>query len=232
MARLAATMAHEINIPLESARNPVNLADGARGGEASDGVFGIGGTGAGTGLADRAPDAGFYRETAVAGPVDLGELAEPVLAMHENKLRPKDIGQEKRLQPCPAATILAGGIRQVMAILISNAANAVRQGGRIRFTLAHCHAPDGVQIVVEDDGPGIAARGRERLFEPFFTTKKRRGHRPGLWVSREVRTPHGGKPEFAERHGPDGLRTAFIATLPLNGLIASEDPGEVGTTTA
>lgn len=237
-ARLAATMAHEINNPLESVGNLVYLAQTAPGTPADV-----------AGYLERAEQElgrvsliarqtlGFYRETAEAGPVDIMALVEQVLAMHENKLRSKGIEVETRLEACPAVTALGGEVRQVVANLISNAADAVGHGGRIRVTLARTAKPDAVRIVVEDDGPGVLAKDRERLFEPFFTTKKDVGTGLGLWVSKEIMTRHGGSLEFAERNGTEAMRTAFIATLPLNGLgtgeePADEDSGEVETATA
>jgi len=232
-ARLAATMAHEINNPLEAVGNLVFLARAVP--SLPQEVAGY------LEMAEQElarvsliarQTLGFYRETSEAGPVDVGELVRSVLAMHDNKLRAKEIVLQTRLERCPEATVLGGEIRQVIANLISNAADAVGPGGKIRVTLAHCAEPAGVQIVVEDDGPGIAVRDRGRLFEPFFTTKKNVGTGLGLWVSREIMTRHGGTLDFEERNGPEGMRTAFIATLPLNGLLASEDSGEMETTTA
>ena len=49
-----------------------------------------------------------------------------------------------------------------------------------------------VQMLIEDDGPGIADENKERIFEPFFTTKKDVGTGLGLWVSREIVERHGG----------------------------------------
>ena len=232
-ARLAATMAHEINNPLEAVGNLVFLARMVP--SVPEDVTGY--------LVAAEQELsrvsliarqtlGFYRETAEAEPVDVSDLIQSVLAMHENKLRSKEIQVETRLQPCPPVTVLAGEIRQMIANLISNAADAVRAGGRIRVTLAHCADPDGVRMVVEDDGPGIAAKDRVRLFEPFFTTKKDVGTGLGLWVSREIMTRHGGTLDFEEPGGPGALRTAFIATLPLHGLVTSEDPGEIQAATA
>lgn len=232
-ARLAATMAHEINNPLEAVGNLVylarlspNLPDDVGGylSAAEQELVRVS-------LIAR-QTLGFYRETAEAGPADLGELVRSVLAMHENKLRAREIVVETELAPCPPVVVLGGEIRQVLANLISNAADAVGTGGRIRVSLRYGASPGCVQIVVEDDGAGIAARDRERLFEPFFTTKKDVGTGLGLWVSREIMTRHGGTLEFEERNGAGSMRTAFIATMPLHGLTTSQDSEDIETATA
>jgi signal transduction histidine kinase len=76
-----------------------------------------------------------------------------------------------------------------------------------------------VQLVVEDDGPGIAAEYAERIFEPFFTTKKDVGTGFGLLVIKEIIERHGGSIHLHPR-GDDGRGAAFIILLPC----ASEVP--------
>ena len=75
---------------------------------------------------------------------------------------------------CPAVHGLAGELKQVMANLVSNAADAVAIGGTIWVGLECVETLAGlyVQVTVGDDGPGIAENIRARIFEPFFTTKK------------------------------------------------------------
>ena len=232
-ARLAATMAHEINNPLESVGNLVYLARTAPDAPAEVLEY--------LGKAEQElgrvsliarQTLGFYRESREAGPVEVGSLVESVLAMHENKLRSKNIEVETRIEACPAVAGLGGEIRQVVANLISNAADAVLEGGKVRVTVARTIEPDGVQIVVEDNGPGVPAGVRERLFEPFFTTKKDVGTGLGLWVSREIMIRHGGNLRFEDRGALASMRTAFLATLPLNGLGMASEPGRAETATA
>jgi hypothetical protein len=50
-----------------------------------------------------------------------------------------------------------------------------------------------VQVLIEDDGPGIGAEHKDRTFELFFTTKKDVGTGLGLWVTKEIIARHGGK---------------------------------------
>jgi signal transduction histidine kinase len=56
-----------------------------------------------------------------------------------------------------------------------------------------------VQVLIEDDGPGIGAEHRDRIFEPFFTTKKDVGTGLGLWVTKEIVDRHGGSIEVHSR---------------------------------
>ena len=85
-------------------------------------------------------------------------------------------------------------MNQVVANLISNAADAVAQNGVITIRLA-CKENIGgpvVHLAVEDDGPGVTEENAERIFEPFFTTKKDVGTGLGLWVVKEIVERHGG----------------------------------------
>jgi signal transduction histidine kinase len=101
--------------------------------------------------------------------------------------------------------------------LISNAADAVPHGGTIRVAIL-CHEYDdskSLQILVEDDGPGIAPEYREHIFEPFFTTKKDVGTGLGLWVTKEIIERHSGTVEVHSRNGTGLSGTTFSITLPV-----------------
>jgi two-component system, NtrC family, sensor kinase len=80
-------------------------------------------------------------------------------------------------------------LRQVLANLVRNAAEAAGPGGRVTVRVAE--DPDRVRVEVEDTGPGIDEAAAARLFEPFFTTKDR-GTGLGLAVSRAIARAHGG----------------------------------------
>jgi len=99
-------------------------------------------------------------------------------------------------------------IRQVIANLVRNAAEAAGPGGRVSIALS---ATEGeARASVRDSGPGLDARARDRLFEPFFTTKER-GTGLGLAVSRAIARAHGGDVEAANS---DGDGATFTLRLP------------------
>jgi signal transduction histidine kinase len=97
---------------------------------------------------------------------------------------------------------------QVVLNLVLNAVDATAKGGRIELSARQ----DGgaVEVVVADDGPGIAAEHAGRLFQPYFTTKKN-GTGLGLFVSRKLVSDHGGRIDFEPRPGGG---TAFRVRLP------------------
>jgi signal transduction histidine kinase len=99
-------------------------------------------------------------------------------------------------------------IRQVLANLVRNAAEAAGEGGRVAIRLRE--GDGSAEVEVADDGPGIGDEARARLFEPFFTTKEK-GTGLGLAVSRAIARAHGGDVEPGEAPG-GGAR--FTLRLP------------------
>jgi len=187
--RLAATIAHEINNPLEAVTNLIYLARSAPEGEVrrylqmvEDELSRI--------AHITKMTLGFYRESGAPTPVDLGELVREVVALYEAKLRAKSI----RVHTDAAASrpILGsrGELRQVIANLVANAVDVLSGGGAIRLVTTDLDG--GVQLRVFDNGPGIPAENLARIFEPFFTTKAELGTGLGLWVSRQIVEKHGG----------------------------------------
>ena len=210
-ARLSATVAHEINNPLEAAVNLVYLAktDPALPEDASGQL-----TQAEQELERVAhitrQTLGFFRDKNAPGPVKLEELIDSVIRIYSNKLVSKKITVHRHFEKCPPIRGVESEIKQVISNLISNAADAVSPGGAIKIGLK-CIEGAGkttVQMLVEDDGPGVADEYKERIFEPFFTTKEDVGTGLGLWVSREIIERHGGTIQLVAREN-GSLGAAF-----------------------
>jgi PAS domain S-box-containing protein len=223
-ARLAATVAHEINNPLEAIGNLIYLSK-TTDGIPSDVFHHLS-------LAEEElsrvshitrQTLGFYRESKLPNEVDLPTLVESVLSIYSNKFRTKNITILRDFHECPPIHGLSGELNQAVANLISNAADAVSTGGTIRVSIL-CHEHDAsksLQIVIEDDGPGIAPEHRDQIFEPFFTTKKDVGTGLGLWVTREIIERHSGTVEVRSVHATPPLGTAFSITLPVRPDLAT-----------
>ncbi len=201
-ARLSATVAHEINNPLEAAINLVYLIklnpalpeDAIRNlaqvEQELDRVAHI-----------TRQTLGFFRDKNAPGPVHLEPLIESVLRIYSNKMASKTITIDRRFKDCPPILGAETEIKQVVSNLISNAADAVAVGGVITIHL-ECIEESGktaIHLLVEDDGPGVAENHKDRIFEPFFTTKQDVGTGLGLWVSREIVERHGGTIQLRKR---------------------------------
>jgi len=219
-ARLSATVAHEINNPLEAVGNLIYLAKGNP--NASPEIV------ISLSIAEQELERvahitrqtlGFYRESNEARPVELPPLIESVLRLYSNKLSSKNIRVERDFGQCPPMLGVPGELKQVISNLVSNAVDAVSPNGKIRLRTQGVDDHNGgrIQLVIEDDGPGVAPEHRSRIFEPFFTTKKDIGTGLGLWVSREIIERHGGTITVS---APDGNGSApgasFVIELPCH----------------
>jgi len=217
-ARLAATVAHEINNPLEAIGNLIYIS------KATEGIPESAFTNLTLAEEELArvshitrQTLGFYRESKQPNEVDLPTLVESVLNIYSNKLRTKNIILVRDFHDCPPIQALAGELKQAVANLVSNAADAVPHGGTICVRI-DCHEDTTthiVKIIVEDDGPGIAPEHRDHIFEPFFTTKKDVGTGLGLWVTKEIIERHSGTVEVRSMNGTGPSGTAFSITLPV-----------------
>ena len=216
--RLAGTMAHEINNPLEAVthllylieRNP-SLDDTAReyARVATEEVSRIGH------IAKQA--LGFYRESAAPVEVSIAELIENVVQLYSAGAQNKNVRLEAQLETRATIPAFPGEMRQVFSNLIVNAVDAVQRGGVVKIRVKHGRDWKsnalGIRVLVSDDGPGIPETVRSRIFEPFFTTKGEKGTGVGLWVSEGVLERHGGrirlKSSTGSMHG-----TTFSVFLP------------------
>ena len=201
-ARLTANMAHEINNPLQAVESLIYLAKSMPGApedlveqlDVADQEL--------KRVAHIAQQAlGFYRESPAAEMIDIPGLVNSVLALYTNKFQGKDIRVECNYDGCPPVEAVLGELKQVLANLLANAADAVGKQGTITLTFGAAEE-DGrtmLRILVEDDGPGIPPEAAQHLFEPFFTTKRDVGTGLGLWLTKEILERHGGSIEFLPR---------------------------------
>ncbi len=220
--RLAATVAHEINNPLEAVGNLIYIVRNSVG--LPQEILGYL-TMAETEL-ERVSHItrqtlGFYRDSSVPEPVQVRSVVESVLRLYDNKMRSKGISVELNQVDCPPIQGLQGELKQLIANLISNAADAVGQGGRIRISIAPavCAESRGVEISVADNGPGVAAENRMHIFEPFFTTKQDVGTGLGLWVSKEIAERHGGSIQLNTNREHSLGGAVFTIFLPLEATV-------------
>jgi len=216
--RMAATVAHEINNPLESVMNLIYLA--RRASTPSGKAFGYLQT------AEKELERvshiarqtlGYYRETGAPVEVLLDDLLNNVLSVYETKLRAASITVDCRFERHRRIRVAKGEMLQVFSNVVSNAVDAMPNGGRLQLSVAEMknEDADGVQVVIRDHGTGIATAHLERIFEPFFTTKGDVGTGIGLWVSRQIVETRGGRITISSSTtGPD-RGTAVLIFIPF-----------------
>jgi PAS domain S-box-containing protein len=220
--RLAATMAHEINNPLEAVGNLIYIVRHTA--NLPEDVMGY------LTMAEQELERvshitrqtlGFYRDSSEPGPVEMRVVIESVLKIYDNKIRGKGVVLEMQLAPeCPTIFGLQGEMKQLIANLVSNAADAIGHGGKIRIVMtpAAREQGSGVELKIEDNGPGISAEHRSHIFEPFFTTKKDVGTGLGLWVSKEIAERHGGNIELISGKENSLGGAVFSVFLPCDSM--------------
>ena len=219
--RLAASIAHEINNPLEAITNLLYLmgmsplTDDARG-YLDQAVRELNRVAQITVQTLR-----FHRRSSRPAQTDLNDLVQTVLPLFESRTRMLQATVESRFRPTPLVLLHDGEIRQVVANLISNATDALGESGRLmlRTTLSstwRTGAP-GVVITVADTGCGMSPEIVTRIYEPFYSTKGATGTGLGLWVSLEIVEKHGGLLRVRSRPSQAGRRggTVFRLFLPL-----------------
>jgi two-component system CheB/CheR fusion protein len=218
---MAATIAHEINNPLESVTNLVFLASNNLHDPTSAASF--------LNMAEQElarmshltrQTLGFYRETSAPHKLKVSELLQELQVLYAPKLKKKDIRLELLVRSEIEISAVGGEVRQVFGNLISNSIDAVEQNGEIIIVVSASKnwqgSPmPGMRITVVDNGPGINPKLQARIFEPFFTTKKDVGTGLGLWVSRNLIEKHGGAVHLHSRITQGKSYTAFSIFLPM-----------------
>jgi len=103
-----------------------------------------------------------------------------------------------------------------MANLISNAADALHENGRLTIAVspAQRNGTRGTEVRVKDNGVGIPPENMERIFEPFFTTKADVGTGLGLFVTRQLTEHHGGTLTVESNQFGEDRGTEFTIFLP------------------
>jgi PAS domain S-box-containing protein len=220
--RLAASIAHEINNPLEAVQNSLYLLSRAVPEAAPERSF--------LDIATRETQRmsrilrqmlGFYRPTTSMGPTDVNALVLEAETLVAKRLRENGVRIEKELLPdLPQIRASADQLKQVLLNLFLNATEAMPSGGRL-IVATHtgggeleAHSADVVRIDVRDTGTGIGEEAVARIFEPFFSTKMEKGTGLGLWVSHGIVQAHGGTLKVRSRSGQG---TTFTITLPIAG---------------
>ena len=214
--RLAASIAHEINNPLEAITNLLYLL--RRFCKLDEAALNY------VTIAEREvrrmseitqQTLRFYRQSTLPGRATMSDLLDSVLDMYHVRLNTLGIALERKYEPELDLYCFAGELRQVIANLVSNAMDATAGGGRLIVCARksrdwiHPHR-EGVRITIGDTGSGMNTEVRNRLFEAFFTTKGATGTGLGLWVSHEIILKHHGIVHVRSREGAGTVFQLFF----------------------
>lgn len=237
--RLAASIAHEINNPLEAVTNllyllrhqssldeqAISYADLAQH-EISR-------------VAEMTQQTlRFYRQSTLPVVANIAELLDSVVALNKGRLLGLQIEVSREIGPNVELYCFSGEMRQLFANLIGNAIDAMAHGGHLwlsaRRSRSWVDGTSGIRLFVADNGCGMTQATCLRIFEPFFTTKETTGTGLGLWVSSEIIAKHKGTVRVASR--PAGAAngkhsgTVFMLFFPEDGIGSVPLPASVTTT--
>jgi PAS domain S-box-containing protein len=224
--RLAATIAHEINNPLESVLNLIYLARISKAEIGKIREYLITAERELTRVSHIARHTlGFYRESSLPGDIDLPALIEEVLTVYESRVRGAGIEVSRDFAIVPAVHALRGELHQVFSNLISNAIDATRGDGALKIVVreAQENPGPGVVVTIQDTGVGIPAQNLPRLFEPFFTTKPNAGTGLGLWVVQQFVQSWGGTVSVNSTTELPDRGTRFTIFLPLKSVSEAQN---------
>jgi signal transduction histidine kinase len=220
LGRLAATIAHEINNPLEATTNLLYLIQTSEGlpenarqnAKAADAEL--------KRIAHITRQSlGFYRETNGPVPASVAEVLEASIDLLQAKITAKRAVIHKEWSGDLVVHAVPGELRQVFSNLLSNALDALEPGGHLQIRAkeypSKAPAAGGcIRVMFADNGCGIDAELRSRIFDPFFSTKGNFGTGLGLWVTKQIVDKHGGSIRMRSRCNSKRSGTVFSVTLP------------------
>jgi signal transduction histidine kinase len=217
--RMAATIAHEINNPLEAIVNLLYLAR-EQATDPAQAEYLVAAESEVARVSHIAKQTlGYYRDPTSVIATSLSDIAAEAIRIYEPRCRAAGIRIESQLDPSPDIVLRRGEIMQVLSNLITNAIYAMPSGGTLSIGVQR--APEGgVVLSVEDTGTGIPAEQLPRVFEAFYTTRSV-GTGIGLFVAKQFIEGHGGKIDVESSTGTESHGTKMSIYLPLESQYAA-----------
>ena len=221
VGRLAASIAHEINNPLESVTNLLYLArTSTEPTEIQDYLA----------TADRElrrvgaitnQTLRFHKQSSNPVEITCDDLIEAVLSIYYGRIVNSRVHVERRKRANSSVLCFDGEIRQVLNNLVGNAIDAMHpEGGRLllrsRDAVDWPTGRRGLVLTVADTGLGMSPLTRQKAAEPFFTTKGIGGTGLGLWISREIVGRHEGRLSLRSSQMSGRTGTVVIIFLPYD----------------
>ncbi len=228
VGRMAATISHEINNPLEAVTNLLFLLKGMADLPESAREY--------VETADAEvkriahitrQSLGFYRELSAPSPTSVDEVLESAINLLKNKIAAKQAVIRRQWNKRAEITAIAGELRQVFTNLLANSLDAIGEKGIITLRVSACLHPNNgnrcVRVTIADDG--IGATAQPHVFEPFFTTKDALGTGLGLWVSKQIVDKHGGTIRLRSSTDEEHRGTVFSILFPVKPATPRQSAG-------
>jgi PAS domain S-box-containing protein len=218
VGRMAATIAHEINNPLEAVMNALFIAKSVEG-EAARKYLDIAEEELQRIAHITRQSLGFYRESNAPASLSVNAVLDSAVDLLKSRVKAKQATIEKQWDKEVRITGVGGELRQVFSNLVANSLDAIDEHGTIKLRVSKgVFSRNGrlyVRVTIADDGKGITADALSHLFEPFFTTKGTVGTGLGLWVSKQIIDNHGGSIRVRSRTEGARRGTVFSVIVPV-----------------
>jgi signal transduction histidine kinase len=195
--QLAASIAHEINNPLEAVTNllyllhqqPLDAESRQYADMAQQEIARV--------SQITQQTLRFYRQSSNPSLIHPADVLDSVLALHQGRSNAAKVQTVRRYRSAVELLAFSGEMRQLFANLVGNALDAMPNGGHLFLSVRNSQAwyqPEipGVRITIADTGYGMTESVRQRIFDAFFTTKEVTGTGLGLWISSEIIAKHQG----------------------------------------
>lgn len=223
--RLAASIAHEINNPLEGLVNIVYLARSEENLDRMRELLKMADEELARVSSVARTALGFYREGTASVAFDISQLVQQVLDLFQKQIAKAGVQISTEfaagtadLQGWP------GEIKQAVSNLLINALHACPASAAIRIRVKRVR--NEIQLVVADSGHGIGSAHMTHIFEPFYSTKKDSGTGLGLWVTKQIVEKHGGSIRVRSSTRFERPGTVFLLSFPVAGNMPFEKPDQ------
>jgi len=220
VGRLASSIAHEINNPLEAVMNLIYLAQNAAVNPDAKRFLATAEVELQRVSAIVNQTLQFHRQSTNPIAITAAKLIDATLPLYKGRIANARVVVERRDRASRPVTCLDGEIRQVLSNLIGNAIDAMSGSERRLFIRSREGTnwetgKSSVIVTIADTGSGISSATISDIFEPFFTTKGTKGTGLGLWISREIIARHRGSLKLKSRQTGRRSGTVFTLMLPF-----------------
>jgi PAS domain S-box-containing protein len=223
VGRLASSIAHEINNPLESVTNLLYLAEHSASLEQVRHYIRTAEIELRRASAITSQTLRFHKQATNPQETSLTDLIGSVLSVYQGRIANANVEVNRRCSTKKRVHCFEGEIRQVLANLINNALDAMPSGGtlflRDREATNWRTGELGIAVTIADSGAGMTPETLQRLFSPFFTTKGLTGTGLGLWVTKEIVGRHRGALNVRSSQSPQHRGTVFTVFLPFDAVV-------------